>query len=468
MKARLILGWLLVLSLVTAIGYAQQPPAAGAPAPAVPQPPATRLSLADALRIARENNPAYRSTLNNRWAASRQVTSSGLQLITPSVTLGGNHTRQQGSSQYFNFLQRNVTTPGTQSLGWDISFNYSLSGQTIADRGLAAAELHATDADIAGAATLLETSVRQQYLNVLEAQAQVTLAQHVLDRADQTLSLAQARNAVGQGTLIDVRRAEVDKGQADVGLLRARQAVENQVLVLFEQMGVPAPHPVAVALTDTFPVTAPALDADSLVTLALRENPGLVALRARETSAVWGVRSAYSQYGPSLFASLGYGRYRYYTANAVYDTTGGNVRLAGWKDTTVASTQPWTLNIGIQLPLYNRFQRSVAVAQAGAARDDATLAIRNQELGVRATVTAAYLALVAAYQTIGIQQNNKTASAEALSLATERYRVGSGTFLELLDARVTAQTAEADYVTAVYDYHKAWAALENAVGRPLR
>jgi outer membrane protein len=46
--------------------------------------------------------------------------------------------------------------------------------------------------------------------------------------------------------------------------------------------------------------------------------------------------------------------------------------------------------------------------------------------------------------------------------------VGNGTFLDLLGARVASEQAEADYITAVYDYHKAYAALENAVGRPMR
>ena len=455
MKARLILGWLLVLSLVTAIGYAQEPPA-------------RRLSLADAQRLARENNPAYRSTLNNRWAASSEVTSSGLRLITPSATVNGSHMRQQGSSQYYSFLQRTVTTPGTQSLGWDISFGYNLSGQTFADRGLARASLRATDADIAGAATLLETSVRQYYINVLQARAQVILAQHVLDRADETLNLARARNSVGQGTLVDVLRAEVDSGQSEVGLLRANQAVQNQVLVLFQALGVPAPQGARVELTDSFPVTAPNLDQDTLVALALRENPGLVALRARQGYATWGVRSAYSQYAPSLFASLGYGKSRYYTANPVIDNSVSPPVFTGWADTTVTSTSPWTLQIGVSLPIYDRLQRTVTTSQARAAQEDAQLAVRGQELAVRAQVTAAYQALIAAYQTIGIQQNNKAAAAEALNLATERYRVGNGTFLDLLGARVASEQAEADYITAVYDYHKAYAALENAVGRPLR
>ncbi len=455
MKARLILGWLLVFSLVTAIGYAQETPA-------------QRLSIAEALRLARANNPAYRSTLNNRWAASSEVVSSGLRLITPSATISGSHMRQQGSSQYYSFLQRTVSTPGTQSLGWDISFAYSLSGQTLADRGLARASLRATDADIAGSATLLETTVRQYYINVLQARALVTLAEHVLDRANETLNLARARNSVGQGTQVDVLRAEVDKGQSEVGLLRANQTVGNQVLVLYQALGVPAPPTGQVVLTDTFPVTAPSLDQDTLIALALRENPGLVALRAREGYATWGVRSAYSQYAPSLFASLGYGRSRYFTANPVIDNTVTPPRFTGWSDTTVSSTSPWTLQIGIQLPIYDRFQRTVTTSQARAAQEDARLAIRGQELAARAQVTAAYQALLAAYQTIGIQQNNKGAAAEALNLATERYRVGNGTFLDLLGARVASEQAEADYITAVYDYHKAYAALENAVGRPLR
>jgi outer membrane protein TolC len=46
--------------------------------------------------------------------------------------------------------------------------------------------------------------------------------------------------------------------------------------------------------------------------------------------------------------------------------------------------------------------------------------------------------------------------------------VGSGSIIELLDARVTSEKAGFDYISAVYNYHKAIAALEQAVGLPLR
>jgi len=52
-------------------------------------------------------------------------------------------------------------------------------------------------------------------------------------------------------------------------------------------------------------------------------------------------------------------------------------------------------------------------------------------------------------------------------LATERYRVGSGTFFELLDAQVASLRAESDAVNATYDYHKAPGGMEATVGRSL-
>jgi outer membrane protein len=55
-----------------------------------------------------------------------------------------------------------------------------------------------------------------------------------------------------------------------------------------------------------------------------------------------------------------------------------------------------------------------------------------------------------------------------LRLATERYRVGVGTFFELLDAQLAAQQAEADYVRALFDYHRSLVSLEAAVGHRLR
>lgn len=439
MKKRLILGWLLVLSLVAAIGYAQQ----------LPQ---RTLSLAEALELARRNNPDFLATANDRWGAVWQLRTATLGLLTPTADVSGSWYASEAGER--SFFGQPIRIPGVRQTSYSFGLNYRFSGATLTQRGQAGASLRAVEEEIAGARTTLETGVRTQYLAVLGQQALRDIAQRSVERATENLALAQARYSVGQGTLIDVRRAEVEKGQAEVALLQAEQAVQNQVLVLFQQLGIPAPPGSTVILTDSFPVVEPPWRLEELVRLALEENPGLRSLRARQSAAQWSTRAVYSQFLPSLNFSANTGRTntRADTANAI----------------TQRQTTPWSLSVSVSLPIYDGLTRNAQVSEARAREDDMRQAVRARELAVTASVTAAYHTLEAAYRSIDIQRRNRDASAEALELATQRYRVGSGSYLELLDARVAAERAAADYVTAVYEYHRAIAALENAVGRPLR
>ena len=190
-------------------------------------------------------------------------------------------------------------------------------------------------------------------------------------------------------------------------------------------------------------------------------------MRARQTAAHWNTRAAYSTYLPSLSFSAGYGKFSQTTTENSIDSTTTPPTALSLKSKT-SGTSPWNLRLGISLPLFDAFQRNTQISQARADEANMQQGIRARELQVRADVSAAYLALLTAYRTIAVQDNNRTAADEALSLATQRYRVGSGSIIELLDARVTSEKAGFDYISAVYNYHKAIAALEQAVGQPLR
>jgi len=130
--------------------------------------------------------------------------------------------------------------------------------------------------------------------------------------------------------------------------------------------------------------------------------------------------------------------------------------------------QPFQARLTVSIPLWGNFSQPLQVSQAKAQQQDLEESVRARGLQVHTEVSQAYLTVTSAYRTIAIQDTNRTAAREQLQLATERYRVGSGTFFELLDAQVAQLRAESDYVNAVYEYHKAVAALEAAVGRPLR
>ncbi len=106
--------------------------------------------------------------------------------------------------------------------------------------------------------------------------------------------------------------------------------------------------------------------------------------------------------------------------------------------------------------------------EAAAARNDARFNVRAQELQLESDITAAYLNVNAARQTVALQERNAATARQALTLAQERYRVGLNTFVDVAQERGERERAENDRIAAIYNYHTAIAVLEGAVGQPLR
>ncbi|MGH7718468.1 MAG: TolC family protein, partial [Gemmatimonadaceae bacterium] len=273
-------------------------------------------------------------------------------------------------------------------------------------------------------------------------------------------------------------------------------------LRLFQTMGVP--QPANTRLVTQFTVTAPAFSLESVLDMAARQNPGLEALRARDRAASIAVGVERSRYLPSLALSTGWGGYTYqYTnddfligqvqsgrascfardslrAGAGLQPVGGcgsPVLLPAEIDAIRAENsqfpfdftgQPMSVRATVSLPLFDGFVREQRVQEAAVQRSDARYQVRARELQLTADVTAGYLTLVTQHRAVELQEQNAAKARAELRLAEERYRVGAGSFLDLSDARASFERAESDRITAVYEFHKAFAVLESAVGRPLR
>ena len=129
---------------------------------------------------------------------------------------------------------------------------------------------------------------------------------------------------------------------------------------------------------------------------------------------------------------------------------------------------PFQANATLSLPIFDGLSRLTRVEESQAIANDAMYKVRSQELRLDADVTSAYLTLNAQNQSVDLARDNVEQAKLQLTLAQEKYRVGSATALELTDARDSYQRAEEDLLSAIFEYHRAFAALERAVGRPLR
>jgi outer membrane protein len=459
------------------------------------------LSLDEAISIARRNNPTYLQSTNQRRTAAARVRSA-YGALAPSLSSSFGTSFREGrqaliEGQAFGASSDQLTSSAS------LSAFASYGAEALLTPKAERANAEAVEADITGAAQTLRTNVTTQYLAALQQAATASLQDSLVATTQAQLDLAKAKVAVGAATILDVRRAEVALGTQRVQAIRAHNQAQVEKLRLFQQIGVTQPS--EVQLTSQFTVTDPTFVLSDLLDQARRGNPGLLAQRTREHVADVAVKGAKGTYLPTLNLSAGLsGAGSQFTnsdvlvSQALSSRVGQCQSMAQIKqavgqpaDPTACQAlslspseisaarsrnpglydftrNPYSVSASLSLPIFNGFQREQRVQQAIAQRNDAEYAVRRVELQTTADVTAAHLTLQAARQTVALQEQNAATAREALNLAQERYRVGANTFIEVSQARDDYARAQTDLINAVYDFHRSFAALENAVGRPLR
>lgn len=438
------------------------------------EPARTTLSLAEALEIAAKNNPAYQQALLGRNRAQAGLRSA-YGSILPSADASYSVGFREGREQNFGGVSFGATSDLLSS-SWNLSANSRLSWNTFNQIARANASLDAADADVVAARFLLSSQVTQQFLLALQTQARADFQDTLVVQQRLQLELAQARAGVGSATTLDVKRAEVGLGQQEVAALRARNTAEVTKLQLFQQLGVAVSD--GVVLSADLPMSAPSFTAADLLQTARAVNPSLKAAQARQGAATAGVRAARGEYTPTLSFSANVSAFVQKQLDFIAspqwttpaDTAAGRAafRAANERYPFDFTRNPYSLSAAISLPIFDGLGRETRLQEANALRDDARYSVRRQELQLTADVTSAHVSLIAAFRAVELQQRTAATAREALQLAEERYRVGASTFVDLTTARAEFERAETDRIDAVYEYHRAFAALENAVGRTLR
>lgn len=407
----------------------------------------TSLSLEEAFQIAAQNNPTFLRTSNLERTADAQVRSAwGALMPTSGASFSANY--QQGGSNVVQGTE--IKGPDTYSTSYNFSLNYFLNLGTLAAPSAAKANRSATLATIDGARATLRGQVLQAYLNALQSRVLAAVQDTLVQTAQAQVDLAKAKFAAGGATILDVRNAQVGVGQARVGALNGANAAKRDILRLATALGVALPPDVQ--LTTEFSTDAPQLELDSLIQLAKRKNPTVLALRSTEQATARALNIAHLQYTPSLNLSSGYGRQALDHASFPF----------------AFSKRPYGVSMFLSVPVFNGFVREQNTATARVTHDNAYLDLRERELQLTNDITDAYGALTTAREAMELQLANSATAREVLEFAEERYRLGAGSFLDIATARTQFAQAELSRAAAVFDFHRAFATLETAVGERLR
>jgi NodT family efflux transporter outer membrane factor (OMF) lipoprotein len=333
------------------------------------------------------------------------------------------------------------------NLGFDATWEVDLFGGTRRAVQAASAESIAVEADLADARVQLAAEVAQAYVDLIDREARRDLARRTAELETRVLDLTEQRRGQEVASELDVERirTQVENTRATIIPL------DEQVTESLDQLAVLTgrePGSLDAELSATRPLpTLPATVAVGNPAALLRRRPDIRAAEFRLASQTAQIGEREADWFPklTLFGDLGFSA----------TSPGGLVRSDNF------------LALGIPYLQWNAldFGRTRArVNQAKAGRDEA-------EAKYRSTVLDALRDADAALSRYGHQRKYvvnlravETSAAKASSLTEMRYRAGTSSALDWLDAERTRFSAEQDRVAGEAELIKDFVALQKSLG----
>lgn len=398
------------------------------------------VTLAEAIRLALENDPAaVAAEAAVATAEANRLATRGAWL--PSITFNSSY--GNSSNQRFDQASGQLVS---ESYSAAFQANYTLfsGGRRIAQNRAAGARVEAAEAGYRAQrfSTVLRTT--ELFYAAAVAEEMVTIAEQRLKRAEQQLEFARTRLEVGTATRSDVLRAEIEVGNARIALVDAEAARRAARLELGRILGLPdGARPADAALPER-PPTLPPLE--ELIRRAEARSPAVVAARAEAESFSAQRLAARMAYLPTVGLSSSYDWFAYQFP---------------------PNQESWSLRVQVSLPLFNGFQREAGLQQAAASERAARARARDAAIAVRNAVETGVVDVRAAEERIEIAARAVELAREDLRVQEERYQIGNATIVELQTSQVALADAEIAYLRARQALGVAIARLEATLGEQL-
>jgi outer membrane protein len=419
------------------------------------------LTVEEAVRVARENNPGFRKVQNDALVADAEIRRSVGGLL-PSLNArldfsGFSSSRVTGENDYGQpvELPQAIDFKGSSAQqGINLGMTLFDGGATLRNISAARAAAAAIDARIYAEAARLTGEVTRQYYAALRAARLIAVEKHLLESAQERLDRTERLLRVAGSSPVDVLGARAEVASQEQQIARAENEARKQALLLKEVMGLPGDADFQLASDIPAIVDPAAISRDALLATALSNSPVIHQADANARAAARRASAATASRFPTLSANAGYGR---------------SMSLSSYDALFELNPQNRGFNFGFNasIPVFNNFRTSYAIAQAHAAESDAQEDARAARLVVERQVRSAFLDLEHSYKLLQLAERKAQLSRERLELAQEQYRNGAMSFTDLQNVIDRTATAEREVVDARFAYANARTFLEEYAGTSL-
>jgi outer membrane protein len=320
---------------------------------------------------------------------------------------------------------------------------------TIYDGGARAAQIRQVEAQaesarqaLAATQAAVAANTATAYMNVVTAEAVVTVREQALEQARTQLNAADAGVRAGAVPQSDVVRAQSQVATAEFNLIDARGTVEMQRSALLVLLNRPAGSTVSV----TQPGAVPAMNVSAAQAAdAALQRPEVKQAEADARAAEAGLQATAAQGGVAVSVDAGYG------VSIVSTGSGGS----------------WSTGISASAPLFDGGRRAAEVEAARASVDGANVQLAQARLQMQHQAQQALTQFATSIARATAAEKAAEAAREAFRAAQGRYTAGVGTVVEVETARTDLVSAEVALRQAQSDQWTTLVALRRALGLPV-
>ena len=291
----------------------------------------------------------------------------------------------------------------------------------------------------------LVLQVKQGYYQLVQYAQLVRVNEENVANRQEQLNLANARLFSGLGLPQDVVTAQTAKAEAvqQLNIARALEGIARQNLALL--IGIDSRTPIQTADSGEPPIATD--DVNALIQSALQRRPEVIQAQEQIRASRYGVNAAKTTNAPVV---------------------SGNLNLTSRGTDFPPGNDSFSIGAAIQFSPFDGGLTQGKVKEARANLDASNAALVAAQLAVQTDVTQAYLNLRSAEQRVAATLSEVANAEEGVRIATGRYRSGLGQFLDIINAQAFLLSARTNLVTTQALVEQNRAALNRAIGAPIR
>jgi len=398
-----------------------------------------KLTIEEAMRIAETNAFSVR-VAKSSVERTRQQVNEVKGNLGPQVRVNNTYTRFDKEIKQQGSVVRPFEQTETQLV---LRMPVDITG--ILKRGLAASSIavKVAEANLDSEKNDLRFSVRADYYQVLQAQAQVKVFEEALDSARKRLRNTELEYEAGSKAKVDVLRFQTQVQQAEADLIAAKNGLSLARNAFNNTLGRPIETPFE--LVEEVNLPAVAQDEKALTETAVKNRSELRAFRYN-AEVLKNVRIAEER---GMLPSLDFSAIHSRNWN-----TGG----AGSQDQTTFG------QITLSIPAWDDGITRARVKQARQDEEQNKIRTEQTELAISLEIRQATTNLANAKARWDVAKKQVEFATETFRLANVRYEAGEGIPLEVTDAQAELTRARVQMVAATYDYLTTYAQLQRALG----